>query len=49
MVFGLFAVAGGGAACMGDHFAHAMKDATLLSSVLCLLSILSGAIGNRTR
>lgn len=53
MVFALLAVMGAGGAwnVAGGPSAmpSAMKDASLFFSFLCLLSLISGAIGNRAR
>ena len=49
MVFALLALAGAGVAATGANGLSAMKDASLFFSLLCLISFVSGAIGNRLR
>jgi hypothetical protein len=49
MVFALLAVTGAGGAWNGAGELSAMKDASFFFSFLCLLSLISGAIGNRAR
>jgi hypothetical protein len=49
MVFGLLALTGAGVAAAGPDGLSAMKDASLFFSLLCLISFVSGAMGNRLR